>query len=269
MTSDKRNKRRAKISKAALRKLESLAVSDILPAVEGSYVRSEFGSGWDDIDSDGQNERAEVLIDFHRKKGGELTFATSRERRVTNGSWLCRFTGEIFTDAGDLDIDHLVPLKNAWLSGASAWTRERRERYANGVGIKSNKRSWLLPVSSSANRSKGAKSPDQWMPTRVQYHVNYAASWIRTKEYWKLSITPAEKQKLTEILTGKKPRMTRVPKPATTSTTREDRIIDAIKTFTGRRTVKGYPYVTELRRHAGIPDITTEERDRYSKVVLG
>lgn len=197
-----------RIIKAAQRRLLELPVVEHAAAIEAAYDRGAFGHGWDDLDSDGQNERAEILIAYHRKAAGEVVFASERERRVVGGRWQCRFTGEIFTDAGDLDIDHVVPLKAAWLSGAHEWTKERREQYANGWGLRLDsrrvrrRRSWLLPVSASANRSKGAKGPDQWLPDRVEYRPRYAALWIRTKHYWRLSVTAAEKAALERLLAG-------------------------------------------------------------------
>lgn len=190
----------SRIRKTALRRLAELSVVEHDPAVVSAYRRSRFGHGWRDNDGDGQDERAEVLIRFHRKGRGKLEFATDRERRVVSGRWRCRFTDEWFTDAGDLDIDHLVPLKAAWISGASEWTPEKRTAYSNGMGQRSRRRAWLLPVSASANRAKGAKGPDQWMPPRAEYHARYAAIWIMTKHTWKLSVTAAEKAALKKAL---------------------------------------------------------------------
>ena len=255
---DKKAKRMQKISERALERLASLNVAEYSPAVEESYDRHEFGHGWDDMDSDGQNERAEILIRFCRPKKA-LEFATTHEKRVVSGKWRCRFTGESFTQAAQVDIDHVVPLKNAWLSGANLWSRERREQYANGFGIKSKKRSWLLPVSASANRAKGAKGPEEWLPPRVEYHVKYAAQWILHKSYWSMSVTSAEKASLESILTGKY--VAPSPVSMTSSVSRIDRIIASLVTYSGRRTSSSKPYVVDLRKHAGIPDITTAERD--------
>ena len=190
----------SRIIETARRRLARLETVEHTEAIEEAYERRAFGSGWKDLDGDGQDERAEILILFHRKRG-TLEFATDAERRVVSGLWFCRFTGEFFTDAGDLDIDHMVPLKAAWLAGAHAWDKERREQYANGFGIRSKRRrAWLLPVSSSANRSKGARGPDEWLPTRTDYHQRYAALWVRVKDYWSLSVTAAERAALETIL---------------------------------------------------------------------
>jgi len=184
----------------ALRRLAMLPIIEHDPAIEEAYERSAFGHGWDDLDKDGQNARAEALILFHRQGRTPLRFATDDERRVVEGWWKCRFTGKMFTDASALDIDHIVPLHHAWVSGASYWTEQRRERYANGYGIKNRRRSWLVPVSASANRSKGAKGPSEWWPPNRRYWKQYAALWVATKRYWALSVTKAEHDALAAML---------------------------------------------------------------------
>ena len=192
----------ARIRATALKRLATLEVVEHDPAVEDAYERKEFGHGWRDNDRDGQDERQETLIRYHDGRKGAVLVLEPSGDRVESGLWFCRFTGEWFMDPGDMDIDHFVPLKAAWLAGAHAWDRDRRMQYSNGYGIKSRKRrSWLIPVSASANRSKGARGPDEWLPSRTEYHVNYAATWIRTKSYWGLSVTAAESATLKTILT--------------------------------------------------------------------
>ena len=191
----------ARFKQKAVDNLNKLNVAAIDVTVDEAYERELFGAGWMDADGDGQDTRAEVLIRYHLKNKAPLVFRSEQERRVESGHWKCRFTGEVFTDAGDLDIDHIVPLKNAWVSGANEWTLKRREQYSNGYGIKGRRqRSWLVPVCASANRSKGSRSPDEWMPENVNYQVRYAALWIRTKKHWGLSVTPAEKEALLKVL---------------------------------------------------------------------
>lgn len=56
---------------------------------------------------------------------------TSSSCAATSGSWYSDYDGKTWTAASDLDIDHLVPLKEAWVSGAKDWTNERREQFAN------------------------------------------------------------------------------------------------------------------------------------------
>ena len=56
---------------------------------------------------------------------------TSSACTATSGSWYSDYDGATWTAASDLDIDHLVPLKEAWVSVARDWTDAKREQFAN------------------------------------------------------------------------------------------------------------------------------------------
>jgi len=71
---------------------------------------------------------------------------------VESGRWLDPYTRRTYTDPLDIDIDHLVPLANAYRSGASEWDEAKRERYANDPDN-------LLSVEDNANQEKGDKGP--------------------------------------------------------------------------------------------------------------
>ncbi len=105
------------------------------------------------------------------------------------GQWLDPYSETQYTDAKDLDIDHLVPLKHAYMSGAWKWPYHKKKEYANDM----LNRDHLLAVSFSLNRSKGDSSPDKWMPPSLKFHCNYLARWIAIKFRWGLSIAAAEK----------------------------------------------------------------------------
>jgi len=199
--------RRSKASIKGLITLNDLPVKEWDHSVIDSYDRKEFGHGWKDNDKDGQDERQEALIYWHRERGWKKLGLKEKpeliirsDGKVVSGFWMCRFTGQYFELPSQLDIDHMVPLLHAWVSGANEWTPDKRSQYANGFGIKSRMRSWLVPVQASANRSKGARGPDKWLPSRERYHLHYAAAWIHAKRYWKMSVTSAEKSALTECL---------------------------------------------------------------------
>ena len=188
---------RASRIEVALRRLALLPIH--VESHRDSYRRSEFGSGWRNTEAEGADARAETLIAWHRpgRAGVELQKVGDR---VVYGRWRCRFSGDWITIASDLDIDHLVPLAEAWESGAWEWDRDRRVRYANGVGIRTWRRGWLLPVTASLNRAKGARDPAEWLPPNERYRANYAADWIAAKTYWGMSVDSAEKAALLEEL---------------------------------------------------------------------
>ncbi|MFD8222331.1 HNH endonuclease family protein [Streptomyces sp. NPDC059697] len=95
-----------------------------------------------------------------------------------------------------MDVDHLVPLAEAWDSSASAWTPKEREAYANDLDDSRD----LIAVSAASNRSKGDKDPSDWMPPYTGYGCQYLTDWVADKTRWALSIDPSEQATLTEGL---------------------------------------------------------------------
>lgn len=113
----------------------------------------------------------------------------------TSGSWFSPYDGATWTAASDVDIDHMVPLKNAWISGAWAWTTDEREDFANDL---TNPQ--LLAVTDNVNQSKSDQSPDAWKPPLTSYYCTYAKMWTKVKYVYELTITSAEKTALTSML---------------------------------------------------------------------
>jgi hypothetical protein len=114
---------------------------------------------------------------------------------VVAGTWTSVYDGKILDAPTKVEIDHLVPLANAWRSGASGWTDTRREDFANDLG-----RPELVAVSTAANRAKGDQDPSSWRPQRTGAWCHYAEDWITVKAYWKLTVTLAEKAALADML---------------------------------------------------------------------
>ncbi len=125
-----------------------------------------------------------------------VTYKTDRQCRVATGEWFGAFTGTTVEEPGTLDIDHLVPLANAHKSGAWAWSKEGKHAYYNSLDDADH----LIAVTASANRSKGARGPDEWRPTNEAYWCEYARDWVRIKGAWGLTVTSAEAQALEEML---------------------------------------------------------------------
>jgi hypothetical protein len=120
---------------------------------------------------------------------------TSTACSATSGTWKSPYDGATWTLASDLDIDHVVPLKNAWESGAWAWTTTKRESYANDLTDPQ-----LIAVTDNVNQSKGDKSPDAWKPPLTSYYCTYARMWVKVKYVWALTITSAEKSTVSGML---------------------------------------------------------------------
>ncbi|WP_235875113.1 HNH endonuclease family protein [Saccharopolyspora aridisoli] len=114
---------------------------------------------------------------------------------VTSGSWTSLYTGEKVAQARGVDIDHMVPLANAWRSGANEWDDAKRQQFANDMSLPQ-----LVAVDSSSNRSKGDQDPSTWKPTARGQWCVYATDWITVKKSYGLTVTDAEKKALTEML---------------------------------------------------------------------
>jgi hypothetical protein len=114
---------------------------------------------------------------------------------VVAGTWKSAYDGQVLNSPTKVDIDHLVPLANAWRSGASSWTTTAREDFANDLDDPQ-----LVAVSASSNRAKGDQDPSTWKPKVTGAWCEYAEDWIAVKTHWKLTVTIAEKAALIDML---------------------------------------------------------------------
>jgi hypothetical protein len=157
---------------------------------EGStsgYSRDKFPH-WHTV-SGTCDTRDEVL----KRDGTGVTVDSNCE--PTAGKWYSVYDAKWVYDDADVDIDHIVPLAEAWKSGASAWTTAKREQFANDLSI-----AQLIAVSASSNRSKGDSDPAAWKPPNSSVHCIYAREWIWVKYTYKLSLQSSEKTALQQML---------------------------------------------------------------------
>jgi len=117
-------------------------------------------------------------------------------RRFISGKWHDPYTGRVFTGPGDLDIDHMVPLKEAHRSGAAAWPVTRKRAYANDLKHEDA----LIAVDLSANRSKGSRDPAEWLPPNRAFHCTYVRLWRRVKTIWGLAMDRDEVAVIARVL---------------------------------------------------------------------
>ncbi|KAG8695938.1 hypothetical protein FRC09_008849 [Ceratobasidium sp. 395] len=167
-------------------------LSELTVAVDSNspaYSRDLFPT-WDTIS--GKCDTRETVL----KRDG-TNVVTDSSCAATSGTWISVYDGATWTAGSDVDIDHLVPLKEAWLSGARDWTTARREALANDLT-----RPQLLAVTDNVNESKGDRDPANWMPPLASYHCTYVRAWITVKHYYGLTIDSAEKTALTNYLSS-------------------------------------------------------------------
>lgn len=160
----------------------------VRPPLDVPYDRSVFGD-WIDADGDGCDTRAEVL------RLQSLRHTHDEGSCIPVGRWFSLYDNITTDDSTDLEVDHLVPLKEAWVSGAAKWTRQRLHDYFNDMSVDSA----LIAVTRSSNRAKGARDPADWLPENREAHCRYINSWIAVKHRWQLHIDDAELRALRAI----------------------------------------------------------------------
>jgi uncharacterized protein DUF1524 len=169
----------------ARERLGDLKVAE--PGDDDGYDREKFPH-WADQD-DSCDTREAVL-----KRDGDGV-KTASDCYPTSGSWYSPYDDKTWDDPSDIDIDHMVPLAEAWRSGAWAWTTAQRQAYANDLGGPE-----LWAVTDNVNQAKGDKDPAEWLPSRTAFRCTYARAWIQVKWYYNLTVDSAEKSTLTTLL---------------------------------------------------------------------
>nr|WP_232523005.1 HNH endonuclease family protein [Nocardioides sp. MAH-18] len=165
-----------------------------------SYDRDAFGTPWADTDGNGCNQRDDVLL--RDAVTGSTTVAQQGGcgHDVLAGEWLDPYTGrdlalDDLKDPGQaqaVQIDHVVPLAEAWRSGAAGWSAARRRSFANDLP-------GLLAVDGPTNAAKSDDDPAAWRP-RAAYQCAYATRWIAVKSAWSLAVDPSEVAALEDML---------------------------------------------------------------------
>ncbi|MGW6910360.1 HNH endonuclease family protein [Streptomyces sp. NPDC054940] len=169
----------------------SVQLLPLAAEVRDGYQRTSF-KHWNagQNPTDGCNTRAEVLLAEAVEQPQILPGC-----KLSGGRWWSYYDAKWLTSASALDVDHMVPLAEAWDSGASQWTAERREAYANDLAVTPS----LVAVSAASNRSKSDQDPAEWLPPTVEVTCRYTSEWISTKLRWGLTADTAELEALTQV----------------------------------------------------------------------
>jgi hypothetical protein len=161
------------------------------PEHRAGFTATRF-PGWTDADGDRCTTAAEVLL-------SEAVRAPTIGARcaLTGGRWLSPYDGKSRTASSRMVVDHLVPLAEAWQSGAHGWRRVARRQLANDLGYPST----LVAVTRASAADKAAREPQDWLPRRA-YRCAYTAQWVAVKWRWRLAVDPAERRFLVRRLTA-------------------------------------------------------------------
>lgn len=179
---------------------QRLVANDAKTVLSTIKVENEYKSGykrslfthWSDLDGNGCDTREEVL------KRDSITMPQVDPYRcyVVAGDWYSRYDGLKLNDRSDVDIDHVVALKEAWDSGAWSWNNSQRQAFANDL---TDQRT-LIAVTDRVNQSKSDKDPSNWMPPLRSYWCTYLGNWISVKARWGLSMDQSEFGRIKNLL---------------------------------------------------------------------
>jgi hypothetical protein len=173
-----------------------LALEDLPVAAAGTmsdYDRDSLFGGWIDADGDCEDSRNEVLA-------RDLTGITSADGcRVDTGTLADPYTGATIdfvrgvATSNDVQVDHVVSLGNAWVTGARRLSRAERVALANDPLN-------LLAVDGPTNGSKSDKDASQWLPPNRAFACEMVAVQIAVKSRYDLWVTAPEKTAMAEVL---------------------------------------------------------------------
>ena len=171
--------------------LETVTEQFPLPAVP--YNRDQQFGGWlrDNSGKTCMNTRGFVLV---RDSVTEVT-KTASGCTVTDGNWNDPYTGRPHLKASDIQIDHVVALKNAYMTGGHEWNAAKRCLYANFMGNNFH----LLPVNGPQNMKKSDHTPAGYVPPNKKFVCEFIKDWLNIKLIWSLRITPPEGAAIQQI----------------------------------------------------------------------
>ncbi|MBB1503112.1 HNH endonuclease [Propioniciclava sp. MC1683] len=164
------------------------------PGTMVGYDRALFPH-WRDADSWGWPSEPVATCDIRQaalwREGRNVAYTSACD--ILSGTWLDAYTVVTLYDKSDVDVDHIVPLAEAWRAGAASWTTTQRTAFAND-------QLEVIAVDDGANQSKGDKGPDLWKPPNQAAHCLYAKRWIAIKTKYALTVSAPEKSALDSML---------------------------------------------------------------------
>ncbi len=158
------------------------------------YSRDSLPTDWKDLDGNGCNTREDILKKYTSEYTGRFDGCKIKSGKFYdyyNGKFL-RYDKSVDTGGG-IQIDHIVAIGNAWISGGYKWGKDEWISYINDEEV-------LIPTSSKTNREKSDKDITEWKPANNSYLCTYAEKQVEIKDKYKLTVTEKEKAELKSIL---------------------------------------------------------------------
>lgn len=151
------------------------------------YDRKEW-KHWSDENFNCLDTRQEIL----KERSLSPVVFNSKGCKIKSGEWKDYYYPERLFSAKEIDLDHLVPLKEAHQSGGASWPSKKKEIFANDPEN-------LVITNKKYNRSKGSKGPDRWLPVHKDFACKYVRDWIRVKLKYHLTFSANERRTIEDL----------------------------------------------------------------------
>ena len=166
-------------------------------APKAGYDRALFRTGAVDLDGNGCDYRNDML---RRDLQTKVLRPGAPVCVVEPGAMVDPYTGDRVAfvrnqQPYDIEIDHLVPLADAWQKGAQQWSLEKRIRFGNDTRN-------LIATSRKANQQKKDGDAATWLPPNRDFRCTYVARQIEVKATYGLWVTAAERAAMQRVLEG-------------------------------------------------------------------
>jgi len=178
----------------ALVQLESIPVKGRAPKT--GYTRDEFGPAWADTDHNGCDTRNDILA---RDLTGETFKPGTNNCVVATGTLADNYTGATIQfvrgqdTSSDIQIDHIVPLSDAWQKGAQQLSADQRKELANDPLN-------LMAADGPTNSAKGDKDAATWLPPNKAFRCEYVERQTDVKAKYALWVTQPEHDVIVGVL---------------------------------------------------------------------
>ena len=186
---------------AAISALDTIPVKGRAPKT--GYSRAQFGEAWtDDVSVEFGHNGCDTRNDILRRDLVDITVkSASSSCKVLTGVLDDPYTGKTINfqrgkDTSDaVQIDHIVPLSNAWQTGAQQWDALKRRDFANDPRN-------LQATDGPTNQAKGDGDVATWLPPNKSYRCTYVARIVTVKAIYGLWVTPPEHDAMARILSN-------------------------------------------------------------------
>lgn len=171
-------------------------------APKTGYERAKFGQRWsDDVEVEFGHNGCDTRNDILNRDLKNVTYKPrTRDCVVLTGTLEDPYSGEIIEfergpESAKVQIDHVVPLADAWVKGAQQLSEQARRNFANDPRN-------LLAVDGRLNQQKGAGDAATWLPPAKGFRCEYVSRQVEVKAAYQLWVTQAEYEAIDRVLSG-------------------------------------------------------------------